>query len=399
MIETMKSCPGARRIDIALTLLWLARSFPKGAKATSNAPAPATWRLLAATSARMKLGARAFSTKLRAQARNRLKYREQKNFHSVPTPANQSHSFYTANQFSIMAQINASRTKFLGFALLGFSALATGALLGGCSHNAVIEPEAKAVEAPTAKPKPKPTPGPTPRPKKPGIALYKVNTKQKVFALTFDDGPDPSYTPSIVKILKAKKAPATFFMVGAMVRYHAPTGKLVVDGGFPIGNHTWTHPMKTKNPARELDTTDAVIKEKYGLSTVMFRPPYGILKNGLAREASKRDKDVILWSSDSEDWKHGTGSATVHNNVMRYVSPGGIALMHDGGGNRSATVAALPGIIDAIRARGYKLVTVPTLLTLGKPDEAAIGGVTKAKGGKKHAKAVVKAKVIAKNGA
>ena len=289
-----------------------------------------------------------------------------------------------------MAQLFASRTKFVGLALLGISALAASVLVSGCSHNSGIEPEAKAVEVPTVKPKPQPTPGPTPRPKKPGIALYKVKTKQKVFALTFDDGPDPGYTPSIVKILQAKKAPATFFMVGAMVKYHAPTGKLVVNAGFPIGNHTWTHPMKTKNPARELDTTDAVIKEKFGLSTVMFRPPYGLLKNGLAREASKRSKDVILWSSDSADWKHGTGSATIHNNVMRNVSPGGIALMHDGGGNRSATVAALPGIIDAIRGRGYKLVTVPELLNMGQPDEASIGGITRAKGGKKHAKAVAK---------
>ena len=288
-----------------------------------------------------------------------------------------------------MAQLDANRTKFNGIALLSASALAASFLVGGCSRNG-IEPEAKAIEIPTAKPKPTPTPGPTPRPKKPGIALYKVKTKQKVFALTFDDGPDPGYTPRIVKILQQKKVPATFFMVGEMVKNHASTGKLVINAGFPIGNHTWTHPMKTKNPARELDTTDAVIKEKFGLSTVMFRPPYGILKNGLAREASKRDKDVILWSSDSADWKHGTGSAAIHNNVMRNVSPGGIALMHDGGGNRTATVAALPGIIDAIRARGYKLVTVPELLTLGKPDLAKIGGATKAKGGKKHAKAVAK---------
>ena len=277
----------------------------------------------------------------------------------------------------------------LGIGLLGASLLA----MSGCGQNKV-ETAAQAVEqaTPTVRPKPTPTPGPTPRPKKPGIALYKIETKQKVFALTFDDGPDPSYTPHIVRILKQKNAPATFFMVGKMVRAHAPTGKLVVQGGFPIGAHTWTHPMKTKSPVMEIERTDAMLKEKLNVVPTMFRPPYGILKNGLAREASKRSEDVILWSSDSADWKHGTGSAAIHHNVMRNLAPGGIALLHDGGGNRSATVAALPGIIDAIRNRGYKLVTVPELMNMGKPDEARIGGVSRAKGGKKHAKHAVKSK-------
>ena len=270
-------------------------------------------------------------------------------------------------------------------ALLGASVLATNAFMSGCARNQGMEQEAKAVETPTLKPKATPTPGPTPRPKTPGIALYKVKTKQKVFALTFDDGPDPGYTPKIIKILQAKKAPATFFMIGKMVRAHPATGKLVKQAGFPIGGHSWSHPMKTKNPAREFDRTDAAIQEELGVSTTMFRPPYGMLKNGLAREASKRSQDVILWSSDSADWKHGTGSAAIHNNVMRNLAPGGITLMHDGGGNRAATLAALPGIIDAIRKHGYKLVTVPQLLNLGTPDEARIPGVTRAKTGAKKA--------------
>ncbi len=284
-----------------------------------------------------------------------------------------------------MAQLIASRTKLMRLALLGASVLATNAFMSGCARNQGMEQEAKAVETPTLKPKATPTPGPTPRPKTPGIALYKVKTKQKVFALTFDDGPDPGYTPKIIKILQAKKAPATFFMIGKMVRAHPATGKLVKQAGFPIGGHSWSHPMKTKNPAREFDRTDAAIQEELGVSTTMFRPPYGMLKNGLAREASKRSQDVILWSSDSADWKHGTGSAAIHNNVMRNLAPGGITLMHDGGGNRAATLAALPGIIDAIRKHGYKLVTVPQLLNLGTPDEARIPGVTHAKTGAKKA--------------
>ena len=270
-----------------------------------------------------------------------------------------------------MSQATNRVISFFGAVSIGASFLA-----GGCStRNANIEPVAQAIEQPTPKPKPTPTPGPTPRPKRPGIALFKVETRQKVFALSFDDGPDPSYTPKILKILQDKKAPATFFMVGQMVRAHAPTGKLVVQAGYPIGNHTWSHPMKTRNAVAEVDRTDAIIKEKLGVSPTIFRPPYGILRNGLAREASKINEDVILWSSDSADWKHGSTSSSIHNNVMRNIAPGGIALMHDGGGNRSSTVAALPGIIDAIRGRGYKLVTVPELLNMGAPEQATIPGV------------------------
>lgn len=284
-------------------------------------------------------------------------------------------------------------TKIVGLALLGASALATSTLMSGCGRNSAnVETAAQAVEqaTPTQKPKPTPTPGPTARPKKPGIALYKVETKQKVFALTFDDGPDPSYTPKILRILKEKKAPATFFMVGQMVRAHAPTGKLVAQAGHPIGGHSWTHPMRTKSPVMEIERTNAMLKEKLNVVPTMFRPPYGILKNGLAREASKHSEDVILWSADSSDWKRGSSAASIKNNVLRSLTPGGIALMHDGGGNRSSTVAALPGIIDGIRNRGYKLVTVPELLNMGKPELAHIGGTSRAKGGKKHAKQAAK---------
>lgn len=272
---------------------------------------------------------------------------------------------------------------------------AAGALMGGCSQNSVPTTEAVAqpIATPTAKPTPKPTPLPTAKPK--GIGLFSVKTKQKVFALTFDDGPDPSYTPRIVKILQEKKVPATFFMVGAMVRAHAPTGMLVVKAGYPIGGHTWTHPMRTKRPAWEVDHTDAMIKEKLGITTTMFRPPYGIRTNGLASVASARGEDVIIWSSDSDDWNHHTNASIIHNNVMRNAGSGGIALMHDGGGNRSATVVALPGIIDALKNRGFKLVTVPQLMAMGKPVIARIGPKSHGKTRKHQTKVVAMKNAIA----
>lgn len=264
--------------------------------------------------------------------------------------------------------------------------LCASLLVSGCNRSSTTEVAVKPVKQATPKPTAKPKPTATPRPKKPGIALFKVETTKKVFALSFDDGPDPNYTPQILRILKQKNAPATFFVVGKMVRAHASTGKLVAQDGHAIGNHTWGHPKRTKNPAAEIERADAIIKEKLGVTSTLFRPPYGILRNGLAREASKNHQDVILWSSDSSDWKHGSSSASIKNNVMRNVTPGGIALMHDGGGNRSTTVAALPGIIDAIRGRGYKLVTVPQLLNMGAPEQATIPGVPRSHVARKPAK-------------
>ena len=257
--------------------------------------------------------------------------------------------------------------------------LAISSLCGGCGNS---EPNGAAIQVAAAPPTPTaiptPTPKPTPRPtakrKTVGVALTRIHTKRKVFALTFDDGPDPSWTPKILKILKEKKVPATFFMVGQMVRAHGATAKLVVAAGHPVGNHSWSHPMKTRSPVGEIERTDAVIKRHLGVTPALFRPPYGLMKNGLARAASERGEDVILWSSDSADWNKHHSASQLKFNVLKNAQSGGIALMHDGGGNRAKTVAALPGIIDALHNRGYELVTVPELMAMGKPDKVVIGG-------------------------
>lgn len=269
-------------------------------------------------------------------------------------------------------------------------ALSGGLLLGatlfsGCSRKRPSDPLAVAAALPTptvrptSKPTARPTPLPTHKPAAKGRALFGVKTRRKAFALTFDDGPDPTYTPQVLKILKAKNAPATFFMVGKMVRAHGPTARQVQAVGFPIGAHSWSHPMKTKISVAEIERTDAMLQTTLHLKPTLFRPPYGILNNGLAREASSRGQDVILWTSTANDWNKKYSSEQLKGNVLARVTPGGIALMHDGGGDRSKTVAMLPGLIDAIRKRGYQLVTVPQLLAMGPPQKAHIGGRVPAK--------------------
>ena len=254
-------------------------------------------------------------------------------------------------------------------------------LFAGCGRTNFSEtPPAIAATLPTPKPKPTRKPAPTPAPKSPpaakGVAFFGIKTKAKVFALTFDDGPDPTYTPQVLKILRAKNAPATFFMVGKMVRAHPSTAKKVQAAGFPIGAHSWSHPMKTKNPVAEIDLTDKILKSTLNLTPTLFRPPYGITNNGLASQANARGQNVILWNSTANDWNKKNSSQQLEANVLTHLAPGGIALMHDGGGDRSKTVAMLPGLIDTIRERGYQLVTVPQLLNMGDGQTKIIGART-----------------------
>jgi peptidoglycan/xylan/chitin deacetylase (PgdA/CDA1 family) len=142
-----------------------------------------------------------------------------------------------------------------------------------------------------------------------------------------------------------------------------------VAAGHAIGNHTWNHQYikyKEDGAAREIDRTSSFIEELTGVKTSLFRPPGGILNNGLAAYAQKKNYTVVMWSADSLDWRSATQS--LMDNVFRQASSGGIVLMHDGGGNRAKTVQALPNIIARLKKEGYKFVTVPELLQMQEED-------------------------------
>jgi peptidoglycan/xylan/chitin deacetylase (PgdA/CDA1 family) len=190
-----------------------------------------------------------------------------------------------------------------------------------------------------------------------------VRREDKVFALTFDDGPWPRYTRQVLKVLKSRKVKATFFMVGQEVARRPEVAREVLAAGHVIGNHSWDHPSRPRNAASEVKKTDEAILRATGVKSMLFRPPYGIVRNGMAAQAMRQKQTVVMWSADSGDWKRG-GATAIANRVLRQASRGGIALLHDGGGDRAATVAALPSIIDGLHARGYRLVTIPELLAL-----------------------------------
>jgi peptidoglycan-N-acetylglucosamine deacetylase len=198
------------------------------------------------------------------------------------------------------------------------------------------------------------------------LSEAKLAKGEKVIALTFDDGPWKGSTEKILDILKQNNIKATFFIVGQMLQEYPDLGKEIVAQGHVIANHTWHHWYQHMSPqvaANEIERTTDLIYKTTGVKTTMFRPPGGIMHNGVADYARNRKYGIILWSSDSNDYSRPPVPRLI-SNVMREAKPGGIVLMHDGGGNRSNTVAALPEIISTFRKQGYKFVTVPELLEI-----------------------------------
>lgn len=204
------------------------------------------------------------------------------------------------------------------------------------------------------------------------IKQVRLNGPDKVIALTFDDGPWPPTTPKVLSILKQENVKATFFWVGKMVKSYPQLAKLVVADGHAIANHTWDHSYRRMNhfaAAHEIEATATTIYQTTGVRTFLFRPPGGILNNGVAEYAKKNNYAVMMWSADSIDYRPYLASRLV-NNVISQAKPGGIVLMHDGGGTRVQTVKALPQIIALLRERGYRFVTVPQLLEMQQQEPA-----------------------------
>ena len=191
-----------------------------------------------------------------------------------------------------------------------------------------------------------------------------AGAQHREVALTFDDGPGP-YTPQVLDVLERTHTPGTFFEVGAEEQYfHTSTSRIVADG-FPIGDHTEDHaPMSKLSVA---DQRSQLLKQisatgSYGAPYPrLFRPPYGLYDQTTLRILRSLRLLTILWTVDTDDYLQ-PGVDRIVNTALSGSRPGAIILMHDAGGTRTQTVAALPQIIAGLRARGYKLVTVPRLL-------------------------------------
>lgn len=203
------------------------------------------------------------------------------------------------------------------------------------------------------------------------VAIRYVPVNAKVIALTFDDGPDAKFTPPVLDVLRAYRAKATFFVVGTQIEYYPDVLRQVAAAGHEIGSHTYSHPrlggISQDRLRKELERSADLIRETCGVTPVCFRPPYGSLNAAATQVLRDYGYSIILWDKelDSRDWER-PGVDKIVGRIIKYARPGGIILMHDGGGYRSQTVTALPKILKQLGDQGYRFVTVSELLRLSE---------------------------------
>ncbi len=208
-------------------------------------------------------------------------------------------------------------------------------------------------------------------------------------AITFDDGPDPEWTPKILDVLKEKQAPATFFLIGIQADKFSDLTQRIYREGHEIGNHTFTHPDISNISHRfmqlELNLTERLFASRLGMRTILFRPPYSIDQEPDTEDQVRpleitQDMGYTTVGNkiDPSDWRENPhrSAEQISADVLAHLPPcapndqrcGNIILLHDGGGDRQETVRALPMIIDGIRARGYQIVPVYQLLGKTRAD-------------------------------
>lgn len=192
-------------------------------------------------------------------------------------------------------------------------------------------------------------------------APTKTPLPTKYVVLTFDDGPDIEYTPKVLDILAKYDAKATFFEVGQNVQKHPELTKRIHAAGHSVENHTWNHADLRKLSAtafrQQVMSTDQAIRAQIGSTPGCLRPPYGGVSATVRQRANALGKDLVVWTVDSRDWTK-PGTTAIVQRVMKNVHSGSVILMHDGGGNRSQTVAALPTILKLLKAQGYGFRTL-----------------------------------------
>lgn len=194
------------------------------------------------------------------------------------------------------------------------------------------------------------------------------NSKAAV-ALTFDDGPSPLYTPQILALLKQYNAQGTFFVLGRKVEEHPGLIREMLAAGHEVGNHTYSHPNLPKTDhlarTRELERT-RVLLDVLGCPRhdKIMRPPYSEFDQRLVSYLEHTDRDLILWSVDSGDWR-GLATPTIVRIVLSQVKNGAIVIFHDSDetdrADRTPTVEALKIVLPALQKAGYRMVTVSEL--------------------------------------
>jgi poly-beta-1,6 N-acetyl-D-glucosamine synthase len=210
-------------------------------------------------------------------------------------------------------------------------------------------------------------------------SIRSVAPRARAIALTFDDGPDARWTPRILDVLDRYHVPATFFVIGSKAADHRGLLRREIDRGDEIGNHTFTHVDVSRIPTwrtrLELRLTELSLAAAIGRHSVLMRPPYAST-SGMAdadqlrawQEIAAQGYLIVLSTLDTNDWRHTASVADIVRRATPSGSQGAVVLMHDGGGNRHHTVAALEQLIPSLQARGYHFVTVGDIARLPREE-------------------------------
>ncbi len=205
--------------------------------------------------------------------------------------------------------------------------------------------------------------------------LNQYGAAEKQIALTFDDGPDPKYTPQVLDALRAANAKAAFFIIGSEAEKFPGLVSRIYREGHEIGNHTWSHPdisnVRSRYMEVELNLTERFFASQIGVKPLLFRAPYSIDQEpDTADEVRPLELSEALGyitvgdKIDPDDWRDNPRQTAeeIAEDVFRQLGKGNIVLLHDGGGNRAETVRAIPLIVNGLRARGYEIVPVSQLI-------------------------------------
>jgi peptidoglycan/xylan/chitin deacetylase (PgdA/CDA1 family) len=199
-----------------------------------------------------------------------------------------------------------------------------------------------------------------------GRSFRRSGPRRREIAIGFDDGPGP-YTGQVLRILHAHHAHATFFEVGRNMPGHAAVMRRILREGNTIGNHSLTHANLAgggKLARFQLHKTTALIHHATGFRPCLFRPPYGAVSANLVRQARAAGMLTIQWNVDPHDYAPSERPGYIAGAVSKSVRRGSIVVMHDGGGDRSRTVRALPLLLHRLRHHGFKVVAIDQLLGL-----------------------------------
>lgn len=206
-----------------------------------------------------------------------------------------------------------------------------------------------------------------------GYLIDRHGRQAKKMSISFDDGPDPRYTPQILDILKEYKVPATFFVIGLAAEENIGLMKRIIAEGHEIGNHTFTHPNIDGSSVRqaeiELNLTQRLFESRLGIQSLYFRPPYSLDSEPetpsevrLLEVAQAMGYLLVGERPDARDWDYVRQPQKILETTLKEASKGNVILLHDAGGDRSATVEALPEIITQLRNRGYEFVSLSSLI-------------------------------------